>query len=780
MFKENRVINQVQYINDGRSVLINGKQYRAGSAAHKTFAEKAGLPFEPPVIQGTYGKKDPRHPETPNWLNDIVQPGGGIGDRSGITFKDGAVVPIRHDLSRPNIPIAQPDSGTGWPSRDGIFDERMPSTIDDALEGKTYREQAEEQLRGEFKTAFDRAGELGITLPFKTLQEFIDWKQAAPQSDIDYLTKQQDIARQLESAQMRQAFEQMDHAASGMTAMMAQHREGAMAETPLMFAGQFKDQMARQKNQIRLEMQSAQLQREKAMEDLKRAQEAGNIQLAEAIEGQIASIESHIRQIDDQAMRTALMASEEARAIQAQLTANLTTFTNLVNQGTELSTEGIMGFAHSLNIPFEVAYDYYHGAALIREDRSLGIMERELALAQKAQNLQDQVRGVETAAAKNTEYLRSMYARGDSAELINAFKSAAGITDMDDPMYQARLQAQYLSNLVDQKRLSGQPLGFKEMLEWSDAMQRAGGGAVLPADGTRYPGGAYDAIQVGSGIFVDASVPARSGHYQCGAFVNDYFGERLMGDSYADKTKHINSTVPVVGAAFIKPLQNGEYAPYGHTGIVERIDYMNQIIHTVEANAKGDGRISREQYSFAEIEGYYVPANAQIVGQVFDSGLQRFLDIAADPRQGIAEARSTIKEEFTGDAQRQMLEEFNRAIRERQEISASERFGYLMQYFPSGIRELIENIMMEGPSILDQHFSRQAEEDFLSTYLPLPTTEEHRAFRTDIIDALEGKGWTKTKPKSAAERRAVVRELYQDTFGVTLTDGQIDLIIKSL
>ena len=60
---------------------------------------------------------------------------------------------------------------------------------------------------------------------------------------------------------------------------------------------------------------------------------------------------------------------------------------------------------------------------------------------------------------------------------------------------------------------------------------------------------------------------------QCGAGVNDYLQKlghgRLMGNSYASKKQHVNSSSPQIGGLAIwQPSGAGARPEYGHVGIV--------------------------------------------------------------------------------------------------------------------------------------------------------------------------------------------------------------------
>lgn len=93
---------------------------------------------------------------------------------------------------------------------------------------------------------------------------------------------------------------------------------------------------------------------------------------------------------------------------------------------------------------------------------------------------------------------------------------------------------------------------------------------------------------------------------ECGAFVNDYFGKKLFADDYNQKKSLINSDTPVVGGAFIMPLSDPKYAPYGHVGIVKSIN-PDGTITAIDSNFVAEHTVGEHKISMNSIDGYYVP-----------------------------------------------------------------------------------------------------------------------------------------------------------------------------
>lgn len=105
-------------------------------------------------------------------------------------------------------------------------------------------------------------------------------------------------------------------------------------------------------------------------------------------------------------------------------------------------------------------------------------------------------------------------------------------------------------------------------------------------------------------------------NYQCGEFVNDYFGKRVMKNLLAEKRKQIATQIPTPGAAFIMNTGN----QYGHTGIVERVADDKQSIQVVDVNRNNDSKVSRRTIMIDK-NGKFTDKGAAIEG--FTSGITK-------------------------------------------------------------------------------------------------------------------------------------------------------------
>lgn len=102
---------------------------------------------------------------------------------------------------------------------------------------------------------------------------------------------------------------------------------------------------------------------------------------------------------------------------------------------------------------------------------------------------------------------------------------------------------------------------------------------------------------------------APNGRVECWAFVNDLIGTKIFGNQLSDKTKNINSNVPVVGGAFIE-----DVGQYGHVWFIESINEDGSI-NIIDSNYSKDtdGRIRRDTIQpgsqrWNQIKWFYDPS----------------------------------------------------------------------------------------------------------------------------------------------------------------------------
>lgn len=319
----------------------------------------------------------------------------------------------------------------------------------------------------------------------------------------------------------------------------------------------------------------------------------------------------------------------------------------MATEGIEMNSEFMMKMSSQTGLPFETVYSFNQRAQQILGDKELDQTQKQLEIAKLGYELDDISRGIVTEAAKNAEYINSLYASGATKDQIALAKQIMGVKDMDDLMYRLEAQALMYKNeasrisnayLPAEKQVNLENLSIDGALKSLDAvikeveaqnapervklelqqlkldLQKVNteiretlGIQVYTSTTSKY------AINTTSdGIEINAKEGASGG--QCGRFVNDYFGAKLMKNSYEDKLALTDPSIkiPSPGMAFVMPLK-GKYAANGHTGVVEKVFYDNNgqlMMQVVDSNWNDDEKIRRHVMPVANASGFAIPPNA--------------------------------------------------------------------------------------------------------------------------------------------------------------------------
>ena len=498
-----------------------------------------------------------------------------------------------------------------------------PDTISGAVDEvqQTYQEKAASQFKGSFLEAAETYENImGKEAPFKTQEEFLEWRANQGQEDLDFLETQQGYSREIEAIQFDQAKKRVAGSVAGVEANMAQVREGAQAGTAPQFTSEFKKEMDRSIEQLSIQKASAEKSRQKALVDLKRAQEGGDLDLAEAIQGKIDGIEQELRAADTRALEIATMANNQAlnerkfehsasMDSQANYRANLNAFGAIVNTGSPMTNEQISGFANSLNVPFEVADSYYQGASMIRDDKSMDQAAKAIALEELAYDFDEKVSGIRGAQAQSVNDFQKLARSGNyTSAQLQSFAVAMNIPNSMNPMYQADLRVQTATALIKdfEAKYLGQPPpeGTKERLEYDKAKLELN---IAQAEASEYTG---DIPENELASIFDRNYASDYGHgvgkAECGEGYNDLTtGGAKVGDDYSTKMAIVTKrSSPQTGNAVVFPL-GGTGNPSGHIGTVLRFNPITQSFKTVEWNHNGDGKQTFEEYTIEEMNSKY-------------------------------------------------------------------------------------------------------------------------------------------------------------------------------
>lgn len=538
-----------------RSVVVDGKRqtYGAGNVAGgiKGITARREAYLAERTVTDSTGKKiavgsttDPSYvaPKTQEQLDSEKQARINAGvflNKSTGAYTDRYGNPVDYGGQSYAPGYTPPESSTD----ETLFgDQKDPETIDEALATKTYEEQAEEQYKGSYLTFAEAFEELhGKPAPWNTEAGMLEWRKTQNQEDLDYLDQQQAIARELEASRTQTALEQMEGAEAGATAAMAQSREGAMTTSKPQFISEFSAQMERQRHQIELERRSAENARQKAMQDLERAQEANDMDLVEAIQGQLASIESNIRQIDTDALNAATLANEQALQAMEVATAKSTTVSDSIfsmgSAASTLSYDQLFQMISGTDLTMPQALTIQQAAILQgKADETKDEME---AAKLQAQVMDLMMTAGKTAAQLDYEYFSNLGEEG-RAEYINLRRGAPNsqLVEMGDGMYGSYDPDSQTFTVIH---------GSTEGGLWSGS------------SGTR-----ADALNVPDGTNL-----GKRG--SCGAFVNDYTGLGL-GDSIENKLNKMNPNLTAYdaqpGDVFVSDYTLPSGQRTGHAGFI--------------------------------------------------------------------------------------------------------------------------------------------------------------------------------------------------------------------
>lgn len=372
---------------------------------------------------------------------------------------------------------------------------------------------------------------------------------------------------------------------------------------------------------------NAQIEQAKANLDL--ATKQNNTQLIQQYQSELDNAQLAVEQADTDYYNSLTSAQTAQTDAQKSQVASLQAFQGMVDNGQELSPDTIMSLSDQLGIPMDTLYGYYQGVSNIRADKSLDEQTKGVALEQAQQNLMDQVTGMNTQAAQAVKGLTTLRQSGASEDVIAAYKNAAGITDYNDPLTQAKLSLDQANAKIAYNEANGILTNPTDLIDLAqktyDYYQSMGYQAGAVPTGGSYGASTYTTedglpgvqIAVQEGQSLDNPDTTRD-EAQCGAFVNDVFGAQLMGDTIQQKESVMDKSikVPEPGMAFVMDLND----TYGHTGIVEAVHPAQGTMDIVEDNwkkdpATGKGIVTRRTVPISSAVGFVKNPNSSSVGQ---------------------------------------------------------------------------------------------------------------------------------------------------------------------
>ena len=316
-------------------------------------------------------------------------------------------------------------------------------------------------------------------------------------------------------------------------------------------------------------------------------------------------------------------------------TSAIDTFVKLNTAGVQITPDMVQSTAKQMGVDPTLlqgaASGFNQQVANINADKTLDTQTKQTALAKAQSDLQDQLNGFAGKAGQDIKGLVNLYNSGASADVISAYKQAAGITDYNDPMTQAKLAMQNAQ--TDDERAKA----------YTDAVDAGlNPGAVIPTGGT------YSMTVDASG---KCQVDPPDGTYlgpgasnECGGYVNQVFGAKVMPSSYEGKLATCDKSVgfgagqtpPTPGMAFV---MNVPGSSYGHTGIFLGVDPNKPGMATVKDSNYNDKTepnvVQTHDIPLSEIKGYTPPPNSidQTSGTGQIIGLAQIQSISATALQ---------------------------------------------------------------------------------------------------------------------------------------------------
>jgi len=474
--------------------------------------------------------------------------------------------------------------------------EQPQATQIDPVTGEQYL-TPENLISGQMQETASLAEKYGLTKGPTTIEELVQKYKQDQSGDVAYLQQQQSVQAASDEAQLNQMKNQGEAAIAGTTAALAQSREGATGTSAPLAANAFSTEMGKRFQQAQSQVEAAQATRNRAMEDLKKAQESGDQELAQKIQGQIASAEMAILQAQNENLSLLATANEQSLAMEANTRANLQSFTSMVDSGTTMDMNGLYAMSQTLNIPLETAFSYYQGAENIRNDKTLDQETKAVQLGQLKVDLDNAIRGVTTGQAQNAEYLKGLYSSGASADEISNVKQLLGITDQNDPMYQIELRKATAQTTMEEAKAKnfGKPPLYGEDGYW-DYKQGELDYNKSVAEYNELTGndGAYRASM--DDVY-NSTFPVGEEGGWCGVYASTISTGPAVGNMWSEKIqKVVKQDNPTQGNKLLLPIgvqTDAGSAPgeYGHVATVLDFDNVTGNITVVESNK--DGRQNR-------------------------------------------------------------------------------------------------------------------------------------------------------------------------------------------
>lgn len=146
----------------------------------------------------------------------------------------------------------------------------------------------------------------------------------------------------------------------------------------------------------------------------------------------------------------------------------INTMKGLVSEGINLTPDMMMSMSKQTGLPVESIMSFNQQALAISNDKSLDSLTKLANLKKVGNELDLEHRGIYTEEAKNIDYIKQLYQKGD-IETAHLMERKLGV---DDLSYQANLQLKQAQATIEQARSQGRALTPQDMSALADAQAK--------------------------------------------------------------------------------------------------------------------------------------------------------------------------------------------------------------------------------------------------------------------------------------------------------------------
>lgn len=341
-------------------------------------------------------------------------------------------------------------------------------------------------------------------------------QSAQGQQNVDFNKAQTDIANKLDQSGLQQQTSQGQSAIAGVNAAMAQSREGVMGTSKPLAASGFDARTTQVLNDAATRVNSSIAQRDQAQLNLENAQRTNESKSAEIYAGQVANANKEIAaaqtaladsqtkatstaldfinkldlgtgalsDADIQAISTATGADPTIIKIAAKSASNknitteakaqmdnLSTFTDMASKGVSFNMTSLQSISQSTGLDVGTLANISQLGAQVAATKGIEQQKAQADLVSAIAEAGQKQRGIFTVAQQNIDGLQNLRIAGASPEIISAYKSAASITDVNDPKYKADLQYKQAEAAIEQAHAEGRAITPEDIVKFASAQE---------------------------------------------------------------------------------------------------------------------------------------------------------------------------------------------------------------------------------------------------------------------------------------------------------------------